>query len=156
MGRYTFHLQFWCLEIIGAIIWVNTEAALTNYVIMKLTRINPTEANYPPMWSKRRGWQTTCFVHNDEALWDLNRQAQSDLGKFRILKAQAVDVELSDRSEYRQAARQTGDKKPANPCGTSHNLLVSASWAPSQYKDLLSRYGDPHVKDKMVARLSYI
>ena len=30
------------------------------------------------------------------------------------------------------------------------------AWAPSQYKDCLPRYVDSHIKDKMVARSSYL
>ena len=40
-------------------------------------------------------------------------------------------------------------------CTTTINQ-ATATRAPSQYKDHLSRYGDSHVKDKTVARLSYL
>ena len=40
-------------------------------------------------------------------------------------------------------------------CTTTINQATTTR-APSQYKDHLSRYGDSHVKDKMVARLSYL
>ena len=38
---------------------------------------------------------------------------------------------------------------------TERKAGLSGTWAPSQYKDGLSRYGDFHYKDKTVARLFY-
>ena len=38
----------------------------------------------------------------------------------------------------------------------SDELAMQAARSPSHYKDLFSRYGDSHVKDKMVMRLSYL
>ena len=41
----------------------------------------------------------------------------------------------------------------------SHYANLVVAWdtrAPSQYKDRLSRYGDSHVKDKAVAKPSYL
>ena len=77
-----------------------------------------------------------------------------------VKKVWQTDRQTDGRTDRRTDGRTDGLNQSYSCLVAAKNVckcvIITGTWAPSQYIDRLSRYGDSLVKDKMVMRLSYL
>ena len=90
----------------------------------------------------------------------LMRLPQSPWNSTALIKALINTVLPRSVSRYvcvnSACSKWQGNVRLGDWCETTMKMQYWDTWAPSQYKDRLSRYGDSHVKDKPVVRPSYL